>query len=456
MKRSRFSVGTMCGRAALASLALSFAFGNTAAQAAGQVVFSDTFPGNSLDLVNKWTYQTPPQYHGNPGTFSVANNTLTITNPGGSCGVCGVTDGGMFIPKLAAPLTGDFTFDVDMTEISRTPFPGNNSLNGIGLLVVSDISAPFSTPLAGISFGGDQYPNKFGQYNNHGFEFAAYFSDHTLAQDDLVNVSQGVLYAVTMRVMRQGGMCSAAFKLAGGNWTSPGWTVACGNAPAYPLFVTFSGDGHPSFQNAAYVADIHSVTVTAIVPDNDPPVLTLPANITAEATSAAGASVSFVATALDAIAGAVPVTYSVAPGSTFPLGTTTVQVGAVDPSGNQASGSFTVTVVDTTPPAIASAQASPSSIWPPNNKMVPVTISVSASDAVGPVTTSITGVTIQDAGTPSVANDVQITGPLTLKLRATRAGNGNGRTYAVTLQATDGAGNVKTAVVNVVVPHDQH
>lgn len=41
------------------------------------------------------------------------------------------------------------------------------------------------------------------------------------------------------------------------------------------------------------------------------------------------------------------------PGDTFPVGTTTVVCRAADPSGNTASCSFTVTVVDDTPPAIA-------------------------------------------------------------------------------------------------------
>ena len=40
-------------------------------------------------------------------------------------------------------------------------------------------------------------------------------------------------------------------------------------------------------------------------------------------------------------------------GSTFPLGATTVTCTATDASGNAATGSFTVTVVDTTPPALS-------------------------------------------------------------------------------------------------------
>lgn len=81
------------------------------------------------------------------------------------------------------------------------------------------------------------------------------------------------------------------------------------------------------------------------VVDTDPPVLTLPGNITLAATSPAGAVATYAASALDAISGSVAVTYSIASGSTFPIGTTTVEVSATDDLFNAATGSFTVTVV---------------------------------------------------------------------------------------------------------------
>jgi hypothetical protein len=86
---------------------------------------------------------------------------------------------------------------------------------------------------------------------------------------------------------------------------------------------------------------------------NTPPTLSLPAGITAEAAGAAGASVTFAVDASDAEEG--PLAASCAPGSgaLFPLGMTTVNCTATDADGATASGAFTVTVVDTTPPAIA-------------------------------------------------------------------------------------------------------
>lgn len=89
------------------------------------------------------------------------------------------------------------------------------------------------------------------------------------------------------------------------------------------------------------------------VQDTTLPLLTLPANITAEATSPAGATVTFSASALDLVHGTLSVTCTPASGSTFPLGTTTVNCSASDLSGNPAYGSFNVTAQDTTVPVIS-------------------------------------------------------------------------------------------------------
>ena len=78
--------------------------------------------------------------------------------------------------------------------------------------------------------------------------------------------------------------------------------------------------------------------------DVTPPTLVLPANITAEATGPLGAWVWFAATATDNVDPAPTITYSRAPGSTFPIAMTTVTVTARDAKGNTATGSFLVTL----------------------------------------------------------------------------------------------------------------
>jgi hypothetical protein len=99
----------------------------------------------------------------------------------------------------------------------------------------------------------------------------------------------------------------------------------------------------------------HTATGTLIVTvtDHTPPVITLPQDLTIEATGRSGASFDFDATATDLVDGVRPVTCSRDSGATFPVGDTTVRCSASDTRGNKAQASFTVTVTDTTAPALA-------------------------------------------------------------------------------------------------------
>lgn len=83
--------------------------------------------------------------------------------------------------------------------------------------------------------------------------------------------------------------------------------------------------------------------------DDTPPQLSLPADITKEATGPSGATVSYNATATDDKDASVTADCSPASGNTFPLGTAPVNYSATDAAGNKATGSFNVTVQDTTP-----------------------------------------------------------------------------------------------------------
>lgn len=189
--------------------------------------------------------------------------------------------------------------------------------------------------------------------------------------------------------------------------------------------------------------------------DVTPPVLSLPANITAEATGPNGAVVNYTATANDDLDGPVPVTCFPASGATFPLGLTTVQCSARDAHNNVANGSFTVTVRDTTPPTIVSATANPSTLWPPNHKPVAVTLSVIASDLVDAHPTShivlvSSNQPINGIGDGNTTTDWTITGPLTLDLLSERTG-GSDRIYTITIATTDASGNTAYAAVTVTV-----
>ena len=87
--------------------------------------------------------------------------------------------------------------------------------------------------------------------------------------------------------------------------------------------------------------------------DTTPPVVTVPSDITAEATSSSGAVVNFSVSATDETSPANPaVTCDWNSGDTFPLGTTPVTCEATDDALNTGYGSFNVTVEDTTPPSL--------------------------------------------------------------------------------------------------------
>jgi Calx-beta domain/HYR domain len=120
--------------------------------------------------------------------------------------------------------------------------------------------------------------------------------------------------------------------------------------------------------------------------DTTPPVLSLPNDMTVEATGPNGAEVTYNASANDGVDGTVDVNCAPASGSTFSLGDTTVNCSARDAAGNEATGSFKVSVGDTTAP----------SLTVPSN-----TIVVEATDASGAAVNFANDVSANDAVDPS-------------------------------------------------------
>jgi uncharacterized repeat protein (TIGR01451 family) len=141
-------------------------------------------------------------------------------------------------------------------------------------------------------------------------------------------------------------------------------------------------------------------------PDTTPPVLSgVPADIVAEATSAAGAVVTYaMPTALDDRDGVVAVTCSFASQDTFPLGTTPVTCEATDAAGNSASSSFAVTVQDTTPPALLCPASQTASATSASGAVVsyPPATAADAVDAAPIVTYSQASGTLFPVGTTTV------------------------------------------------------
>jgi hypothetical protein len=163
------------------------------------------------------------------------------------------------------------------------------------------------------------------------------------------------------------------------------------------------------------------VTVDA---DLAPPVITPPGDTVVEATSAAGAVVTFaVPTASDDSDPSPAVTVSHVSGSLFPIGDTTVTITAVDDADKVATASFVVRVRDTTPPEVLTSGD----------------VSIEAQSSAGEMFTfASVGVDVVDVVVPATCEPASGT-LFTLG------------TTTVTCTATDGSGNSGTATFTVTV-----
>ena len=197
---------------------------------------------------------------------------------------------------------------------------------------------------------------------------------------------------------------------SGTNFTVGTTTVTCSATDAH------GNTGSKSF----------NVTVTLV--DTTPPAVTVPADITREATSFAGAAVTFSATANDNIDGAVTPSCSPASGTTFPLGITTVTCSATDQHNNTGTGTFKITIRDTTDPVVhvpdhITAEAA-------SADGTAVSFSASADDAIdGSLSTSCT----------PASNSTFALGTTTVTCTATdKSGNKGSATFQVTIGDTTG------------------
>jgi hypothetical protein len=147
-----------------------------------------------------------------------------------------------------------------------------------------------------------------------------------------------------------------------------------------------------------------------------------------------------------------PITLVQTPAGPYPVGATSVTLTVTDNHGASSQCTAVVTVTPVSQLRIDSLTADPHVLWPPNHKMVPVTVTANPLGECGAVTCKIISVTSNET---LAADDVVITGDLTVKLRATRSGKGSGRVYTITVQCTGSDGSIATKTVTVTVPHDQ-
>jgi hypothetical protein len=149
-------------------------------------------------------------------------------------------------------------------------------------------------------------------------------------------------------------------------------------------------------------------------------------------------------------------------------GTYVITYDATDACGNAAiQVTRTVSVVDTTPPEIIVGELV--ELWPPNHQYHGLTLAdcnVRVVDACeGELDTNAVGQILSiysdepedvtGEGDGHTTADIVIVGPSAFKLRAERAGGGDGRVYGIHFAVADSAGNTTDWMCFVGVPHDQ-
>lgn len=236
------------------------------------------------------------------------------------------------------------------------------------------------------------------------------------------------------------------------------------------LYVNISTPSFPAGElRGQLVAELPTV--------NAPPTLSGPGDVAVECTSSNGTAVTLTANVADANNDPLTVIWTVDGvdyqtnslpadqtsaatavefAALFSPGGHEVVVSASDGHNPPVTSTNTVSVVDTTAPAITRVTPSPRVLLVPNHRMVPVRLRVEATDACGPVSARILAVSSNEPadghGDGHTQPDWEITGPLSVKLRAERSGKGSGRIYTITVEARDAAGNTSTQTTEVYVP----
>ena len=279
------------------------------------LTFTD-YPGGTAH----WTYSGGTNYNDQSGdatiTISKAPSMVTVTCPGAPQPYTGLAQ---------TPCTASYSGAGGLSG-SLTPTYANNT--NVGTATVS------------ASWGGES--NHTGNTGSGSFSIS-----QAAGSVSINNIPVSAEY---------GGSFNPTFNLLGDGTPSVA-SLTSGICTVTSGVVNYVGVGTCTLQASVTAGTNYLAATGALqsftVVDTTAPELTLPANIILVAAGPLGATVNYVATALDQVDGAVPVNCVPASGSTFAIGTTTVNCSASDSHENINSGSFTITVQPrgtTTPP----------------------------------------------------------------------------------------------------------
>jgi hypothetical protein len=360
------------------------------------------------------------------GSFTV---NLSATNAGGTGnGTLALT-----INKKSATVTlGDLAQTYDGTAKSVTASTSNPSGLPVVINYLGDRTNAGNCPVQAII----DSPNYTGSAND---TLVIAKANATVSVSGYTGTYDGAAHGATGSATGVGGANLSANLSLGATFT---------NAPGGTANWTFAGGANYHNASGSVAITINKANATVVV---------TPYNVEYDGLphSATVASITGVAGETGATVGTVA------------LNTTHTAVGTYADSWSftggtnyhNTSGTLTDVIKDTTAPTITSLSTNAPTLWPPNHKMVAVTVSAAADDLVGVTSLKIVSATSNEPdnglGDGDTAGDIQITGALTLNLRAERGGGGNGRIYTITVEAKDAAGNASTKTVTVTVPKSQ-
>ena len=389
-------------------------------------VFIDAYPAQ-LDAGSNWIAGTRGIY--------LFTNTSTPGNISFSVSKVVSTDDAHFIVAMdAGDLNGDgfadLVFAVSNGDSSASQHPEAWAGDGAGnfALAWTDTGANVVVDtMTIIKYNGQ--PALVGG----GYRGAYLFANFNTATPPVVTVPGNLTAEATSAA---GAAVTFAASASDGSGSVPvtcvpasGSTFALGTTPVTCSASNAGGDGSASF----------NVTVV----DTTAPSLSLPSPMSVEATGPSGAAATYTASASDLVSGVVTPSCVPSSGSTFPIGTTTVNCSATDGAGNTASGSFTVTVADHTAPVATASLVRVGHGGGDDESMQFFQVVFSATDAVGVATLS------------ADLNGIRVTNGQIVQLQTTnhapRAKRDDGRlqiraaSFLLTVTATDAAGNTGSA-----------
>jgi hypothetical protein len=131
---------------------------------------------------------------------------------------------------------------------------------------------------------------------------------------------------------------------------------------------------------------------------------------------------------------------------------------AFDGAANSNTAVVSITVLDTQPPSI-NASLGTSMLWPPDHNLVNVGFTFTTTDnSPGAITTSVDVFSNEDDVTTAGGDqspDAKSIASGTLRLRAERDANSNGRVYLIRMTATDTFANTSRKCIAAIVPKSQ-